>query len=135
MSEKWREASTNASDYEDVWEETVGKAQPPDEDGWTFEQFRAGMWLWLTDEAAPEYFSANDLADDGLPRMKQLGRWLAQIAKLDWIDRPTTSLPGLNEVFYCVETNNPTNRSVVTVWRNLCLASQELTESQHSRSN
>jgi hypothetical protein len=128
MPEKREESPRNASDCEDAWEETVGKAPPGDEDSWTFDEFKHAMWQWLNFDDAPEYFSANDLADDDLPRMKHLGRWLAQIANLGWIDRPRASLPGLYEVFYCVETNNPTNRSVVTVWRNLCTASRELTE-------
>jgi len=82
------------------------------------------MWQWLNFDDAPEYFSANDLADDGLPRMKHLGKWLGELARLGWIERPETRLRGLDNVFYCVETNNPTNRSVVTVWRNLCVATR-----------
>jgi hypothetical protein len=127
MSNARRETIAVAPEHEDVWEETVGKTPPDKEGSWTFDEFKHAMWKWLNFKDAPEYFSANDLADGGLPRMKHLGKWLAEIAKLGWIDRPTTSLAGLNEVFYCVETNNPTNRSVVTVWRNLRPSSRGLT--------
>jgi hypothetical protein len=121
-----REPVTIGRERGDVWEETVGKAPPDDEDSWTFNEFRHAMWQWLNFDDAPEYFSANDLADDGLPRMKHLGGWLAQLASLGWIDRPRATLPGIDAVFYCVETNNPTNRSVVTVWRNLRPAARGL---------
>src|SRR5215218_3343113 len=73
MRKARRQVHATPPEHEDVWEETVGKAPPADNDPWTFASFKHAMWQWLNFDDAPEYFSANDLADDGLPRMKHLG--------------------------------------------------------------
>jgi hypothetical protein len=115
------------------WTDIVGSGDPPErEDNWTFDEFRRAMRLWLEAEDAPEYFSANDLVADKLPRMKHLGPWLGRLAKAGWIERPTAKLANLSGVYYGVESSNPKHKTLVTVWRNL-LPIDPVTEQEMQR--